>query len=153
MQLKKLNSPSADREAKMDISSCRRNSQACKLETQNVQPEESGGKFIPEPREGAETKDADGEEGTGAKPSGKSNSPRRLRTGQFQRIKRLEAEQIQIQKGAGQAAKTMRRHLFHSASITSRRQELFKPLLMRVLWRNKTLNFRYFSCFELQCTK
>lgn len=135
----------------MDISSYRRTSQACKLETQNVQPEESGGKFIPEPREGAETKDADGEEGTRAKPSGKSNSPRCLRTWQFQRIKSWKLRQIQ--KGAGQAAKTMRRHLFHSASITSRRQELFKPLLMRVLWRNKTLNSRYFSCFELQCTK
>lgn len=101
MQLKKLNSPSADREAKMDISSCRRNSQACKLETQNVQPEESGGKFIPEPREGAETKDADGEEGTRAKPSGKSNSPRCLRTGQFQRIKSWKLSRFRFRKEQG----------------------------------------------------
>lgn len=153
VQLKKQTVPVLGEETKMDISSYRRNGQLCKRDAGHV-AEEPGGEFIPEKREGAATKGCrwrgrdTGK--TSGKTSGRSNSPRRLRAWQFQRTKSWTLRQIQ--KGAGHAAKTMKRHLFHSASVMSRRQELFTPLLMSVLWRNKTLNSHYFSCFELQCT-
>lgn len=101
--VKETNSTSAGRETKMDISSYRSSSQACKQETQDVWQRNLEASLSQNGGKGLRQKDAEGEEGTRAKPSGRSNSPKCLGAWQFQRIKSWKLRQIQ--KGAEQTAR------------------------------------------------
>lgn len=119
VQLKKQTVPVLGEETKMDISSYRRNGQLCKRDAGHVGRRSLERSGYPRKR-GKELRQKDADGRTPTKTSGEATPRTRLRAWQFQRTKSWTLRQIQ--KGAGHAAKTMKRHLFHSASVMSRRQ-------------------------------